>query len=96
MIFTVYRHNRLFWGEAGQTSREKIQSLLRRYPNTHFALAKWDLRLKPFEDLVTAALKGVKRNAPFDLLSFPEGSEEFVDEDGNITIRFEDIEKISI
>lgn len=86
----------LFWGEAGQTGKDKIQSIVKRFPNTHFALAKWDSRLKPYEDIIAPILKGAKRNAPFDLLNFPEGSEAFVDEDGNITIRFEDIEKISL
>lgn len=86
----------LFWGEAGQTGREKIQSLLRRFPETHFVLAKWDTRLKPYEEIVKVAMNGVKRNAPFDLLNFPEGSEEYIDEDGNILVKFEDIERIRL
>ncbi|RIK43489.1 MAG: hypothetical protein DCC55_05405, partial [Chloroflexi bacterium] len=32
----------LFWGEAGQVGVEKIRALARRYPHTHFAIAKWD------------------------------------------------------
>ena len=67
---------------------------MRRYPDTHFALAKWDLRLKPYAEQVAEALEGVRRSAPFDLLGFPAGCEQAVDEDGAITIAFEQIERI--
>lgn len=81
----------LFWGEAGRVGKDKIHSLVKRFPNTHFAMSKWDTGLAPYVDLVSEALADVKREAPFDLLSFPEDSKQCVDSDGNITITFDDI-----
>lgn len=82
----------LFWGEAGQVSPEKITSLGRRYRNTHFALAKWGANLYTVEQLVTDALAGIDRRAPFDLLCFPtDSADRFIDARGNITISHRDI-----
>ncbi|MBZ0286106.1 MAG: hypothetical protein K8I30_00720 [Anaerolineae bacterium] len=82
----------VFWGEAGQTGADKIQSLVRRYRSTHFALAKWNSSLDVHVRLVSDALKGVKREAPFDLLSFPEDADaRFIDDDGFITISHADL-----
>lgn len=82
----------LFWGEAGQVSPQKITSLGRRYRQTHFALAKWGANLHIVEQLVTAALAGIDRQAPFDILCFPtDSADRFIDERGNITISCNDI-----
>lgn len=86
----------LFWGEAGRTGKDKIHSIVKRFPDTHFAMSKWDARLDPYVDLVSEALKDVTRNAPFDIISFPEATEQCVDNDGNITIGFEDIDWIRL
>ena len=86
----------LFWGEAGRTGKDKIHSIVRRFPDTHFVMSKWDTGLKSYVDLVSEALDGVKRTAPFDLISFPESSKECVDEDGNITITFEDVKRVRL
>lgn len=86
----------LFWGEAGQVKREKIQALVKRYPKTHFALGKWDTRLKPYVEMVSEALEGLERQAPFDLINFPDNSDSLVDEDGNIHIGFEHVEFIRL
>lgn len=73
----------LFWGESGQVGKEKIEKLARRYPHTHFAIAKWQQNIDPLEVLVQQAVKGVKRTAPFDLLRFNEDSvPRFIDEEG--------------
>ena len=75
----------LFWGEAGKVGADKIRSLARRYRHTHFAIAKWNTGLDPFIGLVSDAVAGLHRSAPFDLLSFPANSaERFVDEHGHI------------
>jgi hypothetical protein len=94
----IYQVNQqpLFWGEAGQTGRDKIQSIVRRFPHTHFAMAKWDTPLKPYIDIVEDALKSVRRNAPFDLINFHEGSEDMIDDDGNIRISFDDVEWVRL
>ena len=77
----------IFWGEAGSIGTGKIRSLLRRYRYTHFAMAKWNSPLDSLFEIVTDALGGVKRDAPVDLLKFPEDSEaQFIDEDGQIRI----------
>ena len=77
----------IFWGEAGSIGIRKIRSLLRRYRSTHFAMAKWKSPLDPLLEIVTNALKGVKRAAPVDLLSFPgDSADRFIDENGRINI----------
>lgn len=86
----------LFWGEAGRTGKDKIHSIVKRFPNTHFAMSKWDARLEPYVELVSEALEGVAREAPFDLICFPENTVDCVDEDGNITITFDDIEWVRL
>ncbi len=82
----------LFWGEAGKVSPAKIASLTRRFRNTHFAIARWGTDLTPLTTLVVTALDGLKRTAPFDLLSFPpDSADRFIDADGHITITHEDV-----
>jgi hypothetical protein len=83
----------LFWGEAGQVSMEKVRALAKRYRSTHFAIAKWNTRLDSVAELVIEALDGVKREAAFDLISFPANSaERFIDEEGNLQIGHADLE----
>lgn len=86
-----------FWGEAGKVSVEKIESLARRFPRTHFAMAKWDARLEPYLQTIRGALEGRSRRAPFDLISFPpDASDRFVLPDGTIVIDREQITLIRI
>jgi hypothetical protein len=71
--------------------------LARRYRSTHFVIGKWDTRLDPFVDLVSGALKGVERSAPFDLIPFPADSiERFIDEQGHIHISLADLEWVRV
>ncbi len=80
-----------FWGEAGEVRVQKVRSLARRYRATHFALAKWDTRLGPYVAIVQAALQGLDRRAPFDLLAFPaDSAERFIDDAGQIRISHAD------
>jgi hypothetical protein len=82
-----------FWGEAGQVSVAKIRSLTRRYRATHFALAKWDIRLAPLMDTVATALARARRTAPFDLICFPaDSAARFINEQGEIHLTHTDIE----
>ena len=81
-----------FWAEAGQVGIRKIHSLGRRYRDTHFALAKWNADLDLVTGVVSEALAGLERAAPFDIISFPKDSgERFVDDRGQITVRFDDL-----
>ncbi|MBI5927910.1 MAG: hypothetical protein HY862_01265 [Chloroflexi bacterium] len=83
----------LFWGEGGQVSMEKVRAVAKRYRSTHFAIAKWHTRLDSVEELVTEALKGIKRNAPFELINFPaDSAERFLDEGGHLQINQSDVE----
>ena len=81
----------VFWGEAGRVGRGKIESLVRRYPDTHFAIGKWDTSLRPHAAIIEQALDNTTRRAPFDLLAFPSHSAEFIDDDGQIHISFDDL-----
>ena len=77
----------VFWGEAGQVSERKIGSLVRRFPHTHFALAKWATDLTPHAEIVQRVLAKRARSAPFELIAFPRDSaERFFRPDGEIHI----------
>ena len=87
----------LFWGEAGHIGRNKVRALLRRYASTHFAVAKWESPLKPFESMLGRDLRGIHRGGAVDLLRFPGDSvNRFMDESGTIHLSFDDIELIRL
>ena len=82
-----------FWGEAGKVGKAKIETLVRRYPSTHFALTKWNTPITPVVDQVKRALKGVKRQAPFDIINFaPDSHEQFITSEGYTPIHFDHLE----
>lgn len=81
----------LFWGEAGQVSESKIQSLVRRYRQTHFAIAKWKTGIHHVQGNVEKAVAGISLAAPIDLLIFPADSAERFIHDGTIKISHDDI-----
>ena len=91
----------VFWGEAGKVSEAKLRSLARRFPETHFALAKWGARLGPHEALARAALaraapSGRPRAAPFELIGVPPDAARLVGDDGTLTVTFADVERVRI
>ncbi|MCU0514464.1 MAG: hypothetical protein MUE40_18070 [Anaerolineae bacterium] len=81
----------IFWGEAGSVGRDKLAALVKRYPETHFAIGKWDTALHHPADLLRQVLHGVKRRAPVDLISFPAAALECIDADGHIHITHADV-----
>lgn len=82
----------IFWAEAGQVSERKLRSLFKRYPETHFSIGKWNQRLDPHVAILERALRGVKRSAPCDLISFPEESAaRFVDARGEVTVTHDEL-----
>jgi len=86
-----------FWGEAGHVSPSKIHSLMKRYRDTHFALAKWDTDLDPFVEIVRDALQDFDRRAPFDLIRFPvDSAERFVGRRGEINLKGEDLDWVRL
>lgn len=79
-----------FWGEAGHVAPEKIEDLVGRYSDTHFAIAKWDRVLDPVLETVEAAVHEVERSAPIDLLRVPpDAGDRFVDDKGRISISWD-------
>jgi hypothetical protein len=86
-----------FWGEAGHVGPDKIEALVDRYPDTHFAVAKWDRALDPFLATMEAAVHPVDRTAPVDLLRFPSDSAgRFVDEKGRISTSWDDVNRVRV
>ena len=89
----------VFWGESGKVGAGKIASLVRRFPATHFAMAKWDAPLAPFVEIVEeafGALNGSQR-PPFDVLRFPpDSADRFITDDGTVTVSFDDIERVRL
>ena len=84
-----------FWGEAGRVGRRKIQTLLRRFRSTHFAFAKYNASLQPFERILAKAAAALRRTAPVDLICFPaDSAEKFIDRGGTIRIAMQDIERV--
>ena len=76
-----------FWGEAGQVSAAKWGALLKRYPDTHFALARWDERLDPHAATVRRALGRRPRRAPLDLVRVPDAAGLLLADDGTVRVR---------
>lgn len=84
-----------FWGESGQVSVRKLESLLRRFPTTHFALARWTTNLTPHAEIVAEAVAARSRHAPLDLIAFPPDSgERFFGADGEVTVGWGNVERI--
>ena len=83
----------LFWGEAGEVGEDKIRSLVKRFRGTHFVVARWHTRLDSLAEIVREALHGVRRSAPFDLISLPDDSaDRFIDDEREIHITLRDVE----
>lgn len=85
-----------FWGEAGKVSPGKWASLLRRFPDTHFALARWNERLDPHAALIRRALGGRPRRAPVDLVRVPPDVERHLGADGTLALTFDDVARVRL
>lgn len=85
-------HPYLFWGECGQVKHSKLRDLVRRYPDTHFAVAKWRAPLMDYVRVVRSVLHGVRRTAPFDVWCFETRHLQNVTENGHITIHADDVQ----
>lgn len=91
------RREPTFWGEAGHVGHDKLERLVKRYRRTHFAIAKWDTDLDPFQRMVNETLADMRRYAPIDLLRFPEDSaSRFINDRGEIKIDHRDLAWIRI
>ncbi len=85
-----------FWGEVGEVGAEKLRALCSRYRATHLVFAKWAINPQPFAGMLAAALRGVRRSAPVELLVFPASAAEHINANGQITISFADIERVAV
>ncbi|MFP4089473.1 MAG: hypothetical protein ACLFT3_04150 [Cyclobacteriaceae bacterium] len=83
----------LFWGECGEVSLEKIQTLLSKYRETHFCFSKWEANPRFFEKIILDALAQVKRKrtAPVDFINFSEKDKEAISERGDVLIDWQEI-----
>ncbi len=80
-----------FWGESGRVGEDKVESLVKRFPQTHLVIAKWQKSLLPLEKMVRAAMTS-QRTAPIDLLRFQDGdAERFIDASGQVTLTHDDL-----
>lgn len=87
----------VFWGEAGAVSTKKIQSLVRRFPSTHFVISKWERSLHPYEQIVRDAVVHSNRTAPFDLIRFEERHiSAHIDDHNVIHIDFDDVHWVRV
>jgi len=93
----AFRGRPRFWGEAGHVGADKIAHLVQHQTHTHFALGKWATSLDPFADMVRNAMADTAREAPFDLIRFPDDSaKRFLDAKGHITISHDALEWIRL
>lgn len=89
---TPMRKTMVFWGEAGVVGNDKVEDLIRRYPDTHFAFMQWNRSLNPLREQVEAAVHSVSRQAPIDLIRAPEdAADRFVDDRGRVSLTFDDV-----
>ena len=86
----------VFWGEAGKVSAAKWRSLLKRFPDTHFALARWDERLAPHEAAIRKALGRRPRRAPVDLVRVPADAEARFLDSGTLRVTAADVERVRL
>jgi len=81
-----------FWGEAGAVGKRKVEHLCKSFRETRLAFAKWGAESKHTVQLFQGCVEGVKREAPVELLFFPEDSRErFVDENGRVDIALDSL-----
>lgn len=86
----------VFWGEAGKVSAQKWASLLRRFPDTHFALTRWNERLAPHAAIIQKALDDRPRRAPIDLIRVPADVERHLQRDGTFDLTVADVERLRL
>jgi hypothetical protein len=76
----------LFWGECGVVSRDKLRDLLRRHADARFAFTRWGTGEDGFAALIEAALTGVRRAAPVELLRVPPEAADWLGDGRELVI----------
>lgn len=81
-----------FWGESGHMAQHKLRDLVKQHRLTHFAWMPFAGHITDHVAIVSKALVGVRRSAPFDVIAHPpDALARFVQPDGTITITFGDV-----
>ena len=91
----VQHHNPTFWGESGRMSTEKAAALAWKYPHTHIVHLRWgsQMSMDIFEEIETAVLPSLHyRTAPFEFALLSDKPQVFVDDDGTVLVRKEDLQ----
>ena len=94
-LLFVNDHAPTFWGESGRMSAEKAAALAWKYPHTHFVHLRWGSRVTMdiFEEIETAVLPSLQhRTAPFQFALLSDKPQCFVEEDGTMSLRKEDLQ----
>ncbi|CAA9212540.1 MAG: hypothetical protein AVDCRST_MAG26-169 [uncultured Chloroflexia bacterium] len=84
----------VIWCECGVVSVAKLDALLPRYRATHFVFSKWGFSphaLDAFAGMIEAALCGVRRTAPVEMIGFDADSAAFIGDGGEIAISKRDV-----
>ena len=84
----------VFWGECGETGRDKLAQLVKAFPTTHLVVAKQVATLAPYEAMLRQALAGTSRTAPVELINAPPDAARFIAPDGEITVGIAGVEAI--
>ena len=82
-----------FWGECGEVSHEKLLMLIKKYRMAHLCFSKWNIRSQPFEQMIDQAIRQLKRprTAPIDFINFAETHREFIADNGEILLEWEEV-----
>jgi hypothetical protein len=82
-----------FWAEAGHVGNQKLRRLLKRFPQTHIALAVWGQSIRPMVARVRGHRRRMKRSAPIDVIGFSENAvSRFVKNNGSIHIAHDELD----
>jgi uncharacterized protein YaeQ len=73
-----------FWGESGETSRQKIGWLIRHVREGHLAFARQSRGADTFPDLVADAVRREGRHGLIEVLSFDDSAWDLIGPDGSI------------
>lgn len=77
----------LFWAEAGHVGNQKLKRVIKRFPRTHFAFAVWGSSLESMIARIRRESRGVHRQAPIDVIAFPEdAATRFFEPQGSIRV----------
>jgi hypothetical protein len=82
-----------FWAEAGRVGKQKLTRILKQFPATHFAFAIWGSSVTSMGTRIGRRIRGGHRQAPIDLIHFPEdANSRFIDQQGIIRICHDELE----